>query len=76
MALYFRILKGTKELHVLTEHKPNRAEMLILLKKRIIISYHKEIPMTTGYSEKGVFFCENNTCLPRIASIEELLKQI
>ena len=76
MALYFRILKGTKELHVLTKHKPNRAELLILLRKRIVISYHREIPMTKGYSEKGIFFCENNTCLPRIESIEALLKQI
>ena len=76
MALYFRILKGTKELHVLTENKPNCAELSSLLRKRIIISYHKEIPMTEGYSEKGIFFCENNTCLPRIESIEALLKQI
>ena len=76
MALYFRILKGTKELHVLTENKPNCAELSSLLRKRIIISYHKEIPMTEGYSGKGIFFCENNTCLPRIESIEALLKQI
>jgi|SaaInlStandDraft_1057018.scaffolds.fasta_scaffold01524_6 uncharacterized protein YyaL (SSP411 family) len=76
MALYYRLFLGIKEIHVLTGAIPTKADLSALIRSNRVVSYHKEIPMSSAYKETGIYLCENKVCLPKIASIKTLLEEL
>ena len=76
IALYERLLSGSKEISVLLSAPPEHAELSKLIKNSHVISYHRELPMSQGQKENGIYLCQNKSCLPKMSSIHELLEAL
>ena len=76
MALYERLLSGSKEISVLLPVHPEYADLSKLIQNNHVISYHKELPMSNGQKENGIYLCQNKSCLPKMSSISELLNAL
>ena len=76
MALYERLLSGSKEISVLLPAPPEYAGLSKLIQNSHVISYHKELPMSHGQKENGIYLCQNKSCLPKMSSISELLEAL
>lgn len=76
MALYERLLNGSKEISVLLPAHPEYADLSKLIHNNHVISYHKELPMSNGQKENGIYLCQNKSCLPKMSSISELLEAL
>ena len=76
MALYERLLRGSKEISVLLSTPLEHAELSKFIQNSHVISYHKELPMSHGQKENGIYLCQNKVCLPKMSSINELLKAL
>lgn len=76
MALYERLLSGSKEISVLLPAHPEYADLSKLIHNNHVISYHKELPMSNGQKENGIYLCQNKSCLPKMSSISELLEAL
>ena len=76
MALYERLLRGSKEISVLIHTPLDHAELSKLIQKSHVISYHKELPMSHGQKENGIYLCQNKSCLPKMSSINELIEAL
>ena len=76
MSLYDILLRGSKEISILLSAPLAQSELSKLIQKNHIISYHKELPMSAGQKENGIYLCQNNRCLPKISSIQELVKHL
>lgn len=74
IALYERLLSGSKEISVLLPAPPKYTELSKIIQNNHIISYHKELPMSHGQKEGGIYLCQNKSCLPKMSSISELLE--
>ena len=76
IALYERLLSGSKEISVLLSAPPEHAVLSKLIQNSHVISYHKELPMSQGQKENGIYLCQNKSCLPKMSSIHELLEAL
>jgi uncharacterized protein YyaL (SSP411 family) len=76
MSLYDILLRGSKEISILLPTPLAQSELSKLIQKSHIISYHKELPISAGQKENGIYLCQNNRCLPKISSIQELVKHL
>ena len=76
IALYKRVLRGTKEISLLITMPLKHLELSKLIQNGHVISYHKELPMSTGQAENGIYLCQNRRCLPKMSSISELIEAL
>ena len=68
-------LSGINEVHV-NESELTREEIASNCSWRELIAYHRTIPMSMNYKEKGVFVCGNGSCSASIQNIQELKNQL
>ena len=68
-------LRGINEVHV-NESELTREEIVSNCSWGELIAYHRTIPMSINYKEKGVFVCGNGSCSASIQNIQELKNQL
>ena len=60
--LLLDILEETVEINVI-DMDFEREEILPFLQENVVISFHKEIPMTKIYEKQGIYICHKGRCL-------------
>jgi uncharacterized protein YyaL (SSP411 family) len=71
--LYLMELKGPIEITNLDALTFNLNHHGIYPRERVILNYHKEIPIGSNHNENGIFICANGTCFPPITLEENYL---
>ena len=71
--LYLMELKGPIEITNLDALTFNLNHHGIYPRERVILNYHKEIPIGSNHSENGIFICTNGTCFPPVTVEENYL---
>ena len=74
--LYLMELKGPIEITNLDALTFNLNHHAIYPRERVILNYHKEIPIGSNHNENGIFICANGTCFPPITVEENYLALI
>ena len=70
--LYFRFTYGNSEISILQDYAVDPSVLKELIHPLRMIAYHNSIPMSKDFS-KGIYVCENQSCLPKINSLDELI---
>jgi uncharacterized protein YyaL (SSP411 family) len=74
--LYLMELKGPIEITNLDSLTFNLNHHGIYPRERVILNYHKEIPIGSNHSENGIFICANGTCFTPITMEENYYELI
>ena len=76
MSIYDLILRGSKEITLLLSKPLVHSEISTIFQKNHVISYHTELPMSYEIKEDGIYLCQNQHCLPKMTSVNELLEAL
>ena len=68
-------LKGIREIHV-NDSEITTSQIFSIATWKDLIMYHREIPLSSEYKEKGIYICGNGQCLPRIDDFKELERSL
>ena len=60
--LLLDILEETVEINVI-DMDFEREEILPFIQENVVISYHREVPMSIHYEKQGIYICHNGRCL-------------
>jgi hypothetical protein len=72
--LLLEILEETVEINVI-DMDFEREEILPFIQENVIISYHREIPMSIHYEKQGIYICHKGRCLAPEVGFEDALKR-
>ena len=72
--LLLEILGETVEINVI-DMDFEREQILPFIQENVIISYHREIPMSIHYEKQGIYICHKGRCLAPEVDFEGALKR-
>lgn len=70
--LLFEVIDDYREINVVSMNLTTEA-FLPLISSKSLVSYHREVPMTSSYSTPGIYICHNGTCQ---APLSEVPKEV
>jgi uncharacterized protein YyaL (SSP411 family) len=72
--LLLEILEESVEINVI-DMDFKREEISPFIQENVVISYHREIPMSINYEKQGIYICHKGRCLAPEADFEGALKR-
>jgi hypothetical protein len=72
--LLIEILNDTIEINVVGIDL-NREQILPFIQDNVVISFHRETPMSMSYEKKGIYICHKGRCLAPEQDMEEAFKR-
>lgn len=74
--LYSRFLYSTSEISIIDNDEVLKSDDLNeLINPFVLISHHSSIPMSKEFN-KGIYVCKNQTCLPQMKSVKDLIQNL
>jgi uridine phosphorylase len=76
--LLLRMLNGLTEINSIGNNNINSESISTILNQYTLVSYHKELPVSSEYKNDGVYVCTKGICHPIISEyskLEELLSE-
>ncbi len=73
--LLLEVIDEPIEINVI-EMKFEREQILPLIKSNVIISYHKEIPISNNHKDKGIYICMKGSCLKPQLDFKSVYKSL
>ncbi len=72
--LLLRHLKGNEVINCIDLDENDATKMLGMIHYTTLISFHPELPISSEYKTKGIYYCANGICHPGISDLHKLKK--
>lgn len=73
--LLLEVIDEPTEINVI-DMQFEREQILPLIKSNVIISYHKEIPISNNHKDKGIYICMKGSCLKPQLDFKSVYKSL